>query len=62
VALLTLPGPGKNTAFAPTPLVEFDDMLIIESPCHAWEPVKVMQERADSGPIFCLVCGESFSA
>jgi hypothetical protein len=54
--------PGDNTACAPTPLTEPDDMLIIESPCHTWEPVKVPQERADSGPLFCLVCGESFSA
>lgn len=54
--------PGKNTAPAPTPLHEPNDMLILESPCHSWEPVKVPQERADSGPVFCLVCGETFSA
>ncbi|MCF6390888.1 hypothetical protein L2K20_28315 [Mycobacterium sp. MBM] len=54
--------PGKNTQPAPTPLVEPDDMLIIESPCHPWEPVKVPEERADSGPLFCLVCGESYRA
>lgn len=54
--------PGKNTAPAPIPLVESDDMLIIEPPCHSWEPIKVPQERADSGPLHCLVCGETFSA
>lgn len=54
--------PGKNTQPAPTPLVEPDDMLMIESPCHPWEPVKLPQERVDSGPVFCLVCRESFSA
>jgi hypothetical protein len=54
--------PGKNDAPPPNPLTEPDDMLIIESPCHPWEPVKVPQERADSGPLFCLVCGETFSA
>jgi endogenous inhibitor of DNA gyrase (YacG/DUF329 family) len=54
--------PGKNNAPAPTPLHEPNDMLIIEPPCHPWEPVKVAQERADSGPLFCLVCGEGYSA
>jgi hypothetical protein len=54
--------PGKNDASAPNPLVEPDDMLIVEPPCHPWEPVKVPQERADSGPLFCLVCGESYTA
>ena len=54
--------PGKNDAPAPTPLTEPDDMLIVESPCHPWEPVKVSQERADGGPLFCLICGETYSA
>ncbi|MGD9621225.1 MAG: hypothetical protein AB7G47_21330 [Mycolicibacterium sp.] len=54
--------PGKNTASAPTALHEPNDMIIIEPPCHPWEPVKVPEERADSGPMFCLVCGESYSA
>lgn len=54
--------PGRNNASAPTPLVEPDDMIIIEPPCHPWEPVKVPEERADSGPLFCLVCGESYTA
>lgn len=54
--------PGKNNAPAPTPLHEPNDMLIIEPPCHPWEPVKVQQERADSGPLYCLVCGETYTA
>ncbi len=54
--------PGRSNAPVPTPLVEPDDMIIIEPPCHPWEPVKVPEERADSGPLFCLVCGESYSA
>jgi len=54
--------PGKNTAPAPTPLHEPNDMLIIESPCHPWEPVKVPQQRADSGPLHCLVCGATYEA
>ena len=54
--------PGRSNAPAPTPLVEPDDMIIVEPPCHPWEPVKVAEERADSGPLFCLVCGGSYSA
>jgi hypothetical protein len=54
--------PGRNNAPAPTPLYEPDDMIIIELPCHPWEPVKIPEERADAGPLFCLICGESYSA
>jgi hypothetical protein len=54
--------PGKSIAPAPTPLHESTDMIIIESPCHPWEPVKVPQQRADSAPLYCLVCGDEFSA
>jgi hypothetical protein len=53
--------PGKNNAPAPTPLVEPDDMLMVEPPCHPWEPVKVPQDRADSGPLYCILCGETYS-
>lgn len=45
---------------APMPLVEKDDMTIITSPCHAYEPVKV-PETATS-PFHCLVCGSRFAA
>jgi endogenous inhibitor of DNA gyrase (YacG/DUF329 family) len=54
--------PGRSTAPAPSALFEPNDMIIIEPPCHPWEPVKVPEERADAGPLFCLVCGESYSA
>lgn len=54
--------PGRSNAPAPAPLFEPDDMIIIEPPCHPWEPVKVPEERADSGPLFCLVCGETYTA
>lgn len=54
--------PGKNTAPAPTALHEPNDMIIVQPPCHPWEPVKLPQERADSGPLHCLVCGETYSA
>jgi hypothetical protein len=54
--------PGKSDAPAPTPLHELNDMIIIEPPCHPWEPVKVSEERADGGPLYCLVCGETYTA
>jgi hypothetical protein len=44
---------------APTPLVEPDDMVIVASPCHAWEPVKVPESR--NGPLYCLICGAAFA-
>jgi endogenous inhibitor of DNA gyrase (YacG/DUF329 family) len=54
--------PGRSDAPAPTALHEPNDMLIVEPPCHPWEPVKVPQKRADCGPLHCLVCGDEFSA
>lgn len=54
----------KKTGFdddlsKPSPLVEPDDMDIVTSPCHRWEPVKVPAEAA--GPLYCLVCGSAFA-
>jgi hypothetical protein len=43
----------------PDALVEPDDMVIVLSPCHAYEPVKVPEDA--SGPFHCLVCGEPFA-
>ena len=43
----------------PMPLTEPDDMVIIASPCHPYEPVKVPEEGA--GPFHCLICGERFA-
>jgi hypothetical protein len=43
----------------PEPLVEPDDMEIVTSPCHAWEPVKVPDSAP--GPLYCLVCGSAFA-
>lgn len=48
-----------DTHEVPMPLVEKDDMTIIASPCHAYEPVKV-PETAMS-PFHCLVCGSLFA-
>lgn len=41
------------------PLVEPDDMLMVSSPCHAWEPIKIPEDH--SGPVHCLVCGAAFA-
>lgn len=43
----------------PDPLTEPDDMMIVASPCHSWEPVKVPEDTAS--PLHCLVCGSQFA-
>ena len=43
----------------PDPLTEPDDMMIIASPCHGWEPIKVPE--GTTSPIHCLVCGQAFA-
>lgn len=43
----------------PDPLIEPDDMMIVASPCHAWEPIKVAEDTAS--PLHCLVCGQQFA-
>jgi hypothetical protein len=48
----------SNEAY-PDPLVEPDDMQIITSPCHPWEPVKVPVDV--SGPFHCLLCGQAYA-
>ncbi len=42
-----------------TPLTEPDDMMIVASPCHSYEPVKVPENH--TGRLFCLVCGAAFA-
>ncbi|GEN79486.1 hypothetical protein [Actinotalea fermentans] len=44
----------------PDPLVEPDDMIIVEPPCHPNEPVKVPE--AATARLYCLVCGAPFAA
>jgi len=44
---------------APMPLTEPDDMSIIMSPCHSYEPVKVPDNH--TGPLHCLICGTAFA-
>lgn len=43
----------------PEPLAEPDDMVIVASPCHGWEPVKVPEDAVS--PFHCLVCGQQFA-
>jgi hypothetical protein len=43
----------------PDPLTEPDDMTIVASPCHGWEPIKVPDDT--SGPLHCLICGQRFA-
>jgi len=44
---------------APDALSEPDDMQMIASPCHAYEPIKVPE--GEGGPFHCLVCGGVFA-
>lgn len=48
-----------DTPDHPDPLAELDDMTIVASPCHGYEPVKVSEEH--TGPLYCLVCGAAFA-
>lgn len=52
--------PGRiDSPDAPMPLTEQDDMVIVTSPCHAYEPVKVPDDHPT--PLHCLVCGSAFA-
>lgn len=44
----------------PSPLIEPDDMVIVEPPCHPNEPIKVPEEAA--ARVHCLICGSEFAA
>ncbi len=35
-------------------------MVIVEPPCHPWEPLKVPDDGRSN--FYCLVCGEEFAA
>ncbi len=41
------------------PLTEPEDMVIVASPCHGYEPVKIPEKH--TGPLYCLVCGSAFA-
>jgi predicted nucleic acid-binding Zn ribbon protein len=50
---------GFEPSPAPPALTESDDMQQVESPCHPWEPIKVLHELV--AELHCIVCGERFS-
>lgn len=43
---------------APAPVVEPNDMVIVSSPCHGYEPIKVPESRPEQ--LHCVVCGQAF--
>ena len=49
---------GENEPEPPAALHEPHDMTLVASPCHAWEPIKIVEDW--TGPIHCLICGEQF--
>jgi hypothetical protein len=53
------PGNGSDTPDVPASLTEPDDMRIVASPCHAYEPVKVPDDS--SRTFYCLLCGSAFA-
>ena len=48
-----------NIPESPDLLHEPGDMVIVQSPCHPWEPIKVSEDWRD--PLYCLLCGEQFA-
>ncbi|WP_018297450.1 hypothetical protein [Corynebacterium lubricantis] len=48
----------ESTTDVPGEMVEVSDMMIVQSPCHAFEPIKVPDRH--QGPLHCLVCGSEF--
>ncbi|MDF9814138.1 hypothetical protein [Streptomyces sp. SPB162] len=50
---------GTDAPDVPAPLTEPDDMGIVTSSCHSYEPVKVPEDT--SGPYHCLICGQAFA-
>ena len=42
----------------PSALHEPADMILVEPPCHPWEPLKIAEDWRE--PIHCLLCGEAF--
>jgi hypothetical protein len=51
-------GGGSELPGVPVSLTEPNDMQIVASPCHAYEPVKVPDDW--NGPLHCLLCGAPF--
>ena len=43
----------------PAPLHEPTDMILVEPPCHPWEPLKILDDWGK--PIHCVICGAAFA-
>lgn len=43
----------------PSALHEPSDMIIVQSPCHPWEPMKIAEDWDQA--IYCLICGDRFA-
>lgn len=43
----------------PPPLSEYNDMVAVASPCHPFEPIKVVEGWVE--PLHCLVCGSPYA-
>ncbi len=48
-----------STSDVPAAMVEPNDMDIVQSPCHPYEPIKV--PTSHERPLHCLVCGSAFA-
>lgn len=48
-----------DTPHQPAALVEPDDMVIVDPPCHPEEPVKIPEGMAT--PLHCLICGSKYA-
>lgn len=48
-----------NRPPTPNALQEPHDMLTVQSPCHPWEPIKIIEGW--NAPLHCLICGERFA-
>jgi hypothetical protein len=55
---MSVSGGARDTA-PPPPLSEPNDMVAVASPCHPFEPVKVLDVWGE--PLHCLVCGSAFT-
>lgn len=42
----------------PDLLIDPDDMIIVEPPCHPFEPLKISENWSE--PLHCLMCGSRF--
>lgn len=54
--------PNRNFSLdtpTPEPVIEPNDMAIVEPPCHPNEPIKVPEPALDR--VHCLICGEPFA-